>query len=533
MLHTPRSTRGMVTSPHHLASQSGLDVLRKGGTALEAVIATAATLSVVYPHMTGLGGDAFWLIAYPDGTTTVIDASGRAGQNVNQALYRTAGHDSVPWRGGLAANTMAGTVSGWQEARRQSAKLAPCLPLETLFEDAIFHAAQGYPMSQSEALLLREKMPDLLANPQFRTAYDVPQAPQTGHIRRNPALARTLESLARNGLDSFYEGPLAKMLATGLAEAGSPLDHADFASHAVRVTQPLHTDLPGVRVYNAPPPTQGVASLAILKLFSLLDRPQAESFGYVHGLVEATKRAFLFRNQHVQDPDSMSEDCQAFLDDENRLRALAAGIDSHRAMPWPHPAQAGDTTWMGAVDSSGVVVSMIQSLYFEFGSGVFLPDAGLFWQNRGASFQLAPEGDPDGWNTLAPGKKPFHTLNPAIARFADGRVMAYGTMGGEGQPQTQAALFTRYALYDTPLQQAVSAPRWLLGRTWGDDNTALKVENNLDATIRHDLNAAGHIVVEVEAFSDLMGHAGALVHHPDGMLEGAADPRSDGVVAAF
>ncbi|MBO1327717.1 gamma-glutamyltransferase family protein [Acetobacter suratthaniensis] len=533
MLHTPRSTRGMVTSPHHLASQSGLEVLRKGGTALEAVIATAATLSVVYPHMTGLGGDAFWLVAYPDGTTTVIDASGRAGQNVSQALYRAAGHDSVPWRGGLAANTMAGTVSGWQEARRQSARLAPCLPLETLFEEAIFYAEHGYPMSQSEALMLREKMPTLLASPQFRTAYDIPQVPKTGHIRRNPALARTLETLASNGLESFYEGSISRMLATGLTDAGSPLCAEDFASHTVRVTHPLHTDLPGARVYNAPPPTQGVASLAILKLFSLLDRPQAESFGYVHGLVEATKRAFLFRNQHVQDPDSMSEDCQAFLDDESRLRTLADSIDSHRAMPWPHPAQAGDTTWMGAVDSSGVVVSMIQSLYFEFGSGIFLSDTGLFWQNRGASFLLAPPDSPDGWNMLAPGKKPFHTLNPALARFADGRVMAYGTMGGEGQPQTQAALFTRYALYDTPLQQAISAPRWLLGRTWGDDSTALKVENNLDSSIRHQLAEAGHTVVEVEALSDLMGHAGALVHHKNGLLEGATDPRSDGAVAAF
>ena len=533
MLHTPRSTRGMVTSPHHLASQSGLEVLRKGGTALEAVIATAATLSVVYPHMTGLGGDAFWLVAYPDGTTTVIDASGRAGQNVSQALYRAAGHDSVPWRGGLAANTMAGTVSGWQEARRQSARLAPCLPLETLFEEAIFYAEHGYPMSQSEALMLREKMPTLLASPDFLTAYDIPQVPKTGHIRRNPALARTLETLASNGLESFYEGSISRMLATGLTDAGSPLCAEDFASHTVRVTHPLHTDLPGVRVYNAPPPTQGVASLAILKLFSLLDRPQAESFGYVHGLVEATKRAFLFRNQHVQDPDSMSEDCQAFLDDESRLRTLADSIDSHRAMPWPHPAQAGDTTWMGAVDSSGVVVSMIQSLYFEFGSGIFLPDTGLFWQNRGASFLLAPPDSPDGWNMLAPGKKPFHTLNPALARFADGRVMAYGTMGGEGQPQTQAALFTRYALYDTPLQQAISAPRWLLGRTWGDDSTALKVENNLDSSIRHQLAEAGHTVIGVEALSDLMGHAGALVHHKNGLLEGATDPRSDGAVAAF
>jgi gamma-glutamyltranspeptidase/glutathione hydrolase len=183
---------------------------------------------------------------------------------------------------------------------------------------------------------------------------------------------------------------------------------------------------------------------------------------------------------------------------------------------------------MGAVDRDGCAVSFIQSTYWEFGSGVVLRDTGITWQNRGISFSL----DPGDLNTLEPGRKPFHTLNPALALFDDGRSMPYGTMGGEGQPQTQAAVFTRYARFGMALQQAVDAPRWLLGRTWGDVSTTLKLESRFDPRLVQRLREAGHDVELLEqAYSDTMGHAGALVRHPDGRIEGAADPRSDGAAA--
>ncbi|MFT9399484.1 gamma-glutamyltransferase family protein [Acetobacter sp.] len=530
MLHTAHATRGMVTSPHHLASQSGLDVLKKGGTALEAVIATAATLSAVYPHMTGLGGDAFWLIAYPDGRTCVIEACGAAAHNATLALYKDAGHTSMPWRGGLAANSMAGTVSGWQKALQQSAALKPNLPLQDLLQDAIYYATHGYAVSDSEATLLREKQAELAQNPAFMASYAGKEALVAhGEIRRNPALGRTLQRLATDGLQSFYTGAVAQALAADLAETGSPLTLQDFAAYTALLTQPLETDINGCTLYNTPPPTQGVASLAILKLFDALDAPQAESFAHIHGLVEATKQAFLYRNAHVGDPAFMTECAQSFLNDTQRITQLANSIDMQKALPWPVPSQEGDTTWMGAIDASGVAVSMIQSLYFEFGSGVFLPQTGVIWQNRGSSFQLAESG----WNALRPGRKPFHTLNPALARFHDGRTMVYGTMGGEGQPQTQAALFSRYARYGTPLQQAVTAPRWLLGRTWGMESVSLKIEDNFSPQVVRHLKEAGHDVELVPAFSSMMGHAGAIVRHPTGVLEGASDPRSDGCVAAF
>lgn len=530
MLHTFHATRGMVTSPHHLASQAGLDILKKGGTALEAVVATAATLSAVYPHMTGLGGDAFWLISYPDGRTCVIDACGAAAARANLTLYQEAGHTEIPWRGGLAANSMAGTVSGWQEALRQSAAIRPGLSLSELLKDAIYYAEAGYAVSDSEATLLREKKVELAQNQNFMSAYAGRDAlVRRGEIRRNPALARTLQNLTTDGLDSFYTGRTAQALVHDLQQVGSPLSSEDFTGHKATLTAPLHTHIQGAKLYNTPPPTQGVASLAILKLFDQLHAPEAESFAHIHGLVEATKKAFLFRNVHVGDPAFMTACAQSFLNDTAQIKSLAGSIDMTRAMPWPAPSQQGDTTWMGAIDSNGVAVSMIQSLYFEFGSGVFLPETGIIWQNRGSSFRLAEEG----WNTLKPGRKPFHTLNPAMARFDDGRTMVYGTMGGEGQPQTQAAIFTRYARYGIPLQQAVTAPRWLLGRTWGAESVSLKMESNFSASLIQQLKEAGHDVELVSPFSSMMGHAGALVRHSNSMIEGAADPRSDGCVAAF
>ncbi|WP_087636284.1 gamma-glutamyltransferase family protein [Acetobacter ascendens] len=530
MQHTFQSGRGMVTSPHHLASQSGLSILKQGGTALEAVVAIASTLCAVYPHMTGIGGDSFWLVSYPDGRVEVIEACGAGALQSSADAYRNAGHTTVPWRGGWAANTMAGTVSGWQLALQQSASIKNALPLTTLLEEAIWYAENGYVVSESEAELLASKQNELLQNPDFAQSY-APDGKlfQHGMVRKNPALGQTLRQLAQNGLQSFYTGATAQNLLQDLQRVESPLRAEDFVAHKALFKKPLSAKLKGAHVYNAPPPTQGVASLAILRLFEKLGVQEGEGFAHIHGLVEATKQAFLFRNAHVGDPRWMTEDAQAFLDNEELCTELAHKIDMRRASPWPQPSQAGDTTWMGAIDSSGIAVSMIQSLYFEFGSGVFLPQTGILWQNRGASFQLE-EG---AWNAFVPGRKPFHTLNPALAHFDDGRVMVYGTMGGEGQPQTQAAIFTRYAQFGTPLQQAVTAPRWLLGRTWGSESQSLKVESNMNAGVVAKLEKAGHPVERVAPFSDMMGHAGAIVRHANGMLEGASDPRSDGCVAAF
>jgi gamma-glutamyltranspeptidase/glutathione hydrolase len=206
----------------------------------------------------------------------------------------------------------------------------------------------------------------------------------------------------------------------------------------------------------------------------------------------------------------------------------AAKIEARKAARWPMPDGKGDTIWMGAADASGLVVSYIQSIYWEYGSGCVLPATGVLMQNRGASFSL----DPKAVNPLEPGRRPFHTLNPAMAVLRDGRVMAYGTMGGDGQPQTQAALFTRHVQFRQPLDAALDRPRWLLGRTWGSNVTNLRLESRFPDALVDRLLSAGHDVdVIPEAYSDTMGHAGAVLLHPDGTLEGGHDPRADGGAA--
>lgn len=528
MLHTLSALGGMQVAPHHLAAQAGRDVLRDGGNAVEAMVAAAAAIAAVYPHMNAIGGDGFWLIHEPGKTPVAIDACGFAAGLADHRFY--AGLETIPARGPRAALTVAGTVGGWARALEVAAAWGPALPLPRLLADAIRHARDGVAVTASQAALTRSKFDGLKDAPGFAETFLVDGAtPPVGHVLRQPALARTLTTLAECGLDDFYRGSIAARIGAELERLGSPLRAADLAAYRAQIVEPLAVRLAGSTVYNLPPPTQGLATLMILGLFERLGVAEGESFAHIHGLVEATKRAFRVRDRVVTDPRRLPAEPAGFLA-AAALDERAAGIDMRRALPWPEPAAPGDTVWMGAIDRAGRAVSFIQSVYWEFGSGVVLRDTGITWQNRGISFSL----DPAALNALEPGRKPFHTLNPSLALFDDGRVMPYGTMGGEGQPQTQAAVFTRYARFGQPLQQAVSAPRWLLGRTWGDVSTTLKLENRFDPALVQALRDAGHDVeLLAEAYSDAMGHAGALVRYPDGRIEGAVDPRSDGIVAAL
>ncbi len=529
MLNTPRARRGMVTSPHHLASEAGLRVLREGGNAIEATVAMAATLAVVYPHMTSIGGDGFWLVSRNGAQPIAIDACGGAAAAATPEFYAAHGHAAVPTRGPLAANTVAGTVSGWGEAMALSAEYGGKLPLSRLLEDAVWSAEHGFPVTASQHELTVGKLPELFDAPGFAPAFLVAgAAPAEGALMTLPALGATLRRIGEAGTDDFYRGALARDLAVDLAACGSPVAAQDLAKHQVQRRAALSTRIRGARIFNFPPPTQGLASLMILALFDRLGVAEAEGFAHVHGLVESTKQAFLVRDRIVGDPGSMREDPHTYLD-PRKLDELAARIDTRQAMPWPQPASAGDTVWLGAIDGDGLAVSFIQSIYFEFGSGCVLPQTGVVWQNRGASFQLSGDGP----RRIGAGRKPFHTLNPAMAHFDDGRAMVYGTMGGEGQPQTQAAVFSRYAMFGQGLQAAVTAPRWLLGKTWGEDSVTLKLENRFAPALLDALREAGHNVETLGDFTSTMGHAGAIVRHASGMFEGATDPRSDGAAMGF
>ncbi len=530
MNNTKRAYGGMVVAPHHLAAEAGARVLRDGGNAVEAMVAAAAMIAAVYPHMNGLGGDNFWLIHTPGETPVGIDACGAAAGLADVSYYSERGVEDIPGRGPLAALTVAGAVSGWQAALAHSRDvLGGTLPLSRLLEDAIGAAREGSPVTGSLAGNVRAKQPELEKVPGFADVYLNAGAPPVEGARlHQKTLAGTLETISRDGLETFYRGDIASAIAADLEAVGSPLRRDDLEAHRALLVEPLSLEVAGHRVFNMPPPTQGLASLMMLGIYERLGIESAETFEYVHALVEAAKCAFRVRDRHVVDPAYMDVEANSFLRGE-ALDALAAMVDAKCAAPWPEANPNGDTVWLGAVDNSGRAVSFIQSLYWEFGSGVILPQTGITWQNRGTSFSLSDASH----NRLMPGRRPFHTIQPALAQLSDGRVMPYGTMGGEGQPQTQAMIFSRHVMHGQPLQEAVSAPRWLLGRTWGSEKTNLRIENRFEAGVYDKLRAAGHDVEVVGAFEEVMGHAGALVHHRDGLIEGASDPRSDGAAIGF
>lgn len=528
MLKSSLGLNGGMTAPHRAAALAGRDILAQGGTAIEAMVAAAATIAVVYPHMNGIGGDGFWIIHKPGQAPVGISACGTAAALATPQFYAEKGHTkAIPTRGGLAALTVPGTISGWETAL----SLVPegrRIPLQRLLADAIGHAKNGIAVTGNQADCTVEKLDGLRDVPGFSETYLIDGAPpQAGDKLVQKALGETLEHLCENGLRSFYNGEIAHSHAAYLEQHGSPLRADDFANFSAQTVTPLTVKTSQGQLFNMIAPTQGVASLMILGLFDRLGVKQGDSFAHVHGLIEATKQAFIQRNAELGDPDRMAAHAQEWLRDD-KLDAMAARIDREQALDWPYDPKQGDTIWMGASDSDGTVVSFIQSVFWEFGTGLTCPETGVFFQNRGAGFSLAA-----GPNQLGPNRKPFHTLNPALAHLNDGRVMAYGTMGGEGQPQTQSAIFTRYAQFGMDLQAAVTAPRWLLGKTWGDDTMTLKLESRFEPALIAALTSAGHDVEMLPDFSDLTGHAGAVVVHANGLVETATDPRADGAALSI
>jgi gamma-glutamyltranspeptidase/glutathione hydrolase len=522
----------VVCAPHAAAVEDGRAILAEGGNAIEAMITMAASIAAVYPHMNHIGGDGFWLVREPNGRVRALMGAGPAGSRATPALYREHGLDEIPARGPLAALTVPGAVGAWMLAAEAAKANGGKLPLDVLLGRAIAHARGGYTVTRSQARLTAEKLPEMEKAVGFREAFLTDgKVPEVGTKLTQTKLAATFDHLARAGLADFYRGDVGREIAAELERIGAPVTRGDLERYDAKIAEPLSARVAAGTLYNTPPPTQGLASLIILALFERLQVQRAETFEYVHALVEATKRAFRVRDRVVTDPARITTDLSQYLD-AKFLDLQAQKIDRAKAAKWPAPYGEGDTIWMGAADSSGLVVSYIQSLYWEFGSGCVLPATGVLMQNRGASFSLDPNGPNLAFNTLAPGRLPFHTLNPALALLKDGRVMAYGTMGGDGQPQTQAMLFTRHVLYGQPLAQALDAPRWLLGRTWGSTVTNLRMEARFDGNLIDRLLSAGHdIDVLPDDYSDTMGHAGAVVLHPGGTLEGGHDPRADGGAA--
>lgn len=530
----------MIATSHHAASSSGLDALRKGGSAVDAAIAANATLCVVYPHMAGLGGDGFWLINAPDeDDVRALNASGPAGRNATRDYYRDEGVDEIPPRGPLAALTVPGAVDGWRQAHEEYGRL----DWSELFEDAIHHAREGTAVSRSVADWLLEDVPVLSEHPSSGDIFlDDGRPRREGEIMVQEDLAETLELIADEGArEAFYEGSIAERIVEDLNERGSPLVTDDFAEFTADWVEPLSTTYRGYTAYEFPPNTQGFAALQILNLVEGFD---VESWGdgtadYYHHLAEAVKVAFADRDEWLTDPEFVdipldrltskeyADERRELIDSDSALEMVDVepGIEFDEGDRHADAGAEGDTVYFSVVDSDGLAVSVIQSIYHDFGSAVIGGDTGLIMQNRGSFFSL----DDDHPNRLEPGKRTFHTLIPAMLCEDGEPRLVYGTMGGEGQPQTHAAMVTRTVDFGYDVQQAIEAPRWLMGRTWGTESRDLSLEGRISDEVVRELRMRGQPTKMLTDWNDNMGHAQAIrIDEETGWLEGGADPRGDG-----
>ena len=517
-----RSNLGMVTSPHQVASQIGLDVLASGGNAIEAAIAIVASLCVTYPHFTGLGGDCFLLIGDAGGNVQTISGIGQAARNC--AGYNGA----IPVRGPRSMLTTAATVDALGKAFDISrTRLGGKQSWASLLAPAVALARDGFEMTRSQHFWLNFRRDDMGALPGVASAFlNDGHSPAVGSTLRQPHLAATLETLAQEGPQSFYLGDLAERIARGLHDAGSPLTRDDLANTKARLEVPLRVDYRGGQLLSLQPPTQGITTLeimGILERFKLSNIAEGSAEFY-HVLVEAVKQAFIDRNRFIGDPEFVSVDIARLLSKQN-LDARAAAINMTRPLDWPHVFQAGDTVYVAAADQFGNTVSLLSTIYFDWGSGVAAGDTGILWHNRGAAFSL----DPNHPNCLAPAKRPFHTLNPGMY-LKNGKVsILYGTQGADGQPQTLSALLTRMIDYGMDPLTALSRPRFLLGKTFSNTHDSLKLEEDVGPEVIAALTSLGHDVALIPPQSPLAGHPGAIVIDPaTGSFTGSHDPRSDG-----
>ncbi len=516
-----KSNKGMVTSPHTLASEAGLKVLNEGGNAIEAAIAMGAVIAVTYPHFSGIGGDGVWIVADRDGHQTTL-------MGIGQAAAKTSGYSGeIPLRGPGSTCTSACTVDTWNRAHEFSNKYwAGKRSFASLLDAAIGYAENGFPLTSSQAYWQEFRQKDAANWPGFEKLF-MPggKAPEAGATFVQTDLARSLKLIAKNGPRDFYEGELAAQIADGLKQAGSPLTFLDLKKTVTKQAKPESLDYRGVTLLAPPVPTQGISTLAImgvLREFDLKKTPEG-SADYYHLCVEAVKQAFLDRPR-IADPDFVPQPVNEWLA-LDRLAAKAASIDMHKALPWPQEFKVGDTVYIGATDAQGRSVSLLQSLYYDWGSGVVVGDTGILWQNRGAAFSL----DPKSPNVLAPGKRPFYTLNPGMALKNGRPYVLYGTQGADGQPQTLSVVLTRILDYGMNPLQALSKPRFILGKSFFDTRASLRLERDAGAEVIAELARRGHEMTPIDANSPLGGQAGAIVIHDDGRIEGAHDPRSDGI----
>ena len=525
---------GMVTCPHSLASQAGVDVLRAGGSAIDAAIATSSVLSVIYPHMVGIGGDAFWLIHdAKTGDVHFLNGGGRAAASASIDYFSSRGMNEIPFRGILPASlTTPGSVDSWCEAHARYGKL----PLARNLQSAIGYARDGFPVTARLASWIAKTEQDLKAEPEAAAIFLKQGVPAVGSLLRNPGLANTLEAIGREGRHGFYDGPVADALAAYVAKRGGFFTKDDLQAQRAEWGQPLVGQYKDLTLYQTPAPTQGFAVIEMLNLVEPLDLKKTGFLGpdHVHLLVQSKQIAYHDRDRHIADPKFSDVPMdrlisKAYADERRQL------IDPERALPWDkvpsYGSLSGDTVYIAVVDAEGNAVSLIHSLYGGFGSAVVAGDTGVVLQNRSAYFSL----DPAHPNKLEPGKIPLHTLIASIGKRNGKLWSVVGCMGADGQPQIQLQAYVAMMDFGCDIQQALEAPRWLSGRfAIGEERDTLHIEGRFpDATLKT-LEQRGHRLNRWPAWNELAGHAHGITIDPvTGVRSGGSDPRSDGAAIGY
>lgn len=515
-----------VVSDHVLASAAGAAVLRNGGNAVDAAITMAAVLAVVRPHMNGVGGDNFLLIR--DGKTNrvyALNGSGRAGAKATPAFFAERKLTQIPTSGILSVS-VPGAVRAWEDALQRFGTIS----LSAALQPAIGYAERGFPVSTRLSLDIAEEARKVGADSSLRRIF-LPngEAPRPGSILVQADLAQTLRLLATGGADALYRGPLADRIAGFLDAEGGLVSRADLSAHKSQWQEAISTSYAGKTVVAFPPNSQGMTFLQMLNLAEQV-MPQNEgphSASMIHALAEAGKLAYQDRDRFLADPDFAPVPVERLISKAYAAdRARVIRRDTVVAPDRPSEARDGngDTIYLAVVDKDGNAVSMIQSLYASFGSGRMVPGTGITLHNRGALFEL----DARHPNVVAPGKRPFHTLTPAMALNPDGSVaIAFGTPGGDGQPQTLVQVLNNVLRHGMTPQQAVESARW---RVFA--GTRLGVEPGIDSTTRTLLERRGH-VVRVQPPSAEFGGAQMIVIHSSGARMAGADPRREAYAIAW
>ncbi len=524
---TTWATNGVVTSPHYLASQAGLRVLQDGGNAVDAIIATNAVLNAVYPHQCHAGGDLFAMVWDPtEQRMHGLNSSGPAPAGLSIEALRSAGHADahMPERGAFAV-TVPGVVGGWNALHERFGTLE----LSRLLAPAIGYARDGVPMSAKFAAALTNARP-LLEKHAGSSSVFLSQQAAVGNLLRQPGLASTFERIAAHGRDGFYEGSVAEDIVQTLREAGSPMTTEDLFTFEPEWVDPISTSYRGHDLYELPPNTQGVTALLMANIVE--GWPVAE-FGHttgrgIHAWVETKLRAFAERDALIADPRVSTVPIERFLD-KDLARGHREAINLEVTAGAKTNNDDGDTVYLCAVDRNGMAVSMIQSLYLGFGSGITAERSGVVLHNRGRGFVLDAEHP----NALAGGKRPYHTLIPGML-MRDGKLhTVFGTMGADAQAQVHLQLLLGFVDFELEPQSAIETPRWVSG---ADANGApwLRVEQRVGEDVLADLRRRGHNVVVGEHWDSAVGHAHCIrVDGARGVLGGASDPRSDGAAAGW